>query len=85
MMLWSDMIIVKEDGLKSQCCKIMLDGPTTVKQSLESNLYFVGFCANIEVTMCHQFIHRGIMIDTVNYVNTCFNYNIHVVYNYYLS
>ena len=24
-----------------------------------------GFSANIEVTQCHQFIHRGILIDTV--------------------
>ena len=62
-------------------------GQHNVKQSLESNLYCVGLycvCSNIEVTMGHQFIHRGIMIDTVNYVNTCFNYNSHVVYNYYL-
>ena len=54
-------------------------GQNTVNQSLESSLYYVGFCANIEVTMCHQFIHRGILIDTVIYVNTCFKYNMHVV------
>ena len=66
MMLWSDMIIVKEDGLKSQCCYVMLDGPThCVNQSLERSVYCVGFSANIEVTQCHQLIHRGIMIDTV--------------------
>ena len=40
-------------------------GHHTVEQSLESSLYCVGFSANIEVTMCHQFIHRGIMIATV--------------------
>ena len=28
-------------------------------------LILVGFSAKIEVTMCHQLIYRGIMIDTV--------------------
>ena len=65
MVLWSDMIIVKEDGLKSQCCYVMLDGLICVNQSLERSVYCVGFSANIEVTQCHQFIHRGILIDTV--------------------
>ena len=44
----------------------MLDGPThCVNQSLERSVYCAGFSANIEVTQCHQFIHRGILIDTV--------------------
>ena len=51
--------------------------PVHIKLLLHSRLYahctesslqaliLVGFSASIEVTMCHQLIHRGIMIDTV--------------------
>ena len=63
MMLRSDMIIVKVEVtmLLGRWANTLF---IRVESSLQA-LILVGFSANIEVTMCHQLIHRGIMIDTV--------------------
>ena len=65
MMLRSDMIIVKVEvtmllGTGRWANTLFI----RVESSLQA-LILVGFSANIEVTMCHQLIHRGIVIDTV--------------------
>ena len=62
-MLRSDMIIVKVEVtmLLGRWANTLF---IRVESSLQA-LILVGFSANIEVTMCHQLIHRAIMIDTV--------------------
>ena len=65
MMLWSGMLIVRGwvevTMLLGRWANTLF---IRVESSLQ-DLILVGFSANIEVTMCHQLIHRGIMIDTV--------------------
>ena len=60
MMLWSGMLIVRGWGevtmLLGRWANTLF---IRVESSLQLALILVGFSANIEVTMCHQLIHRG--------------------------